>query len=135
MIVTKYQLEEATREAAKDRAHSMCIDKIKQLSEQNSKLLDEKIKLDGKMDELYGLNESVTKACHGYIDAIARLQREAGTQQQYIEQVVIDNVELTEQNKQMKQDLKDWQIHIETKTQKFTKQAPIVNGVDDLPSY
>ena len=110
MIVTKYQLEEATREAAKDRAHEMCIDKIKQLSEenetlkgqphmkkvydleqendhlrlnlkeaysvgrardkQNSKLLDDKIKLDGKLDELYG----------------------------DIQQLVIDNVELTERN-------------------------------------
>ena len=135
MTISKFELEAAERTAGQLLAHEMCISKIKQLSEQNSKLLDEKIKLDGKLDELYGLNESVTKACHGYIDAIGKLQYEAATQQQYIEQVIIDNVELTEQNKQMKQDLKDWQIHIETKTQKFTKQAPIVNGVDDLPSY
>ena len=80
-MISKYEITAAEREAAKDRAHSMCIDKIKQLSEQNSKLLDDKIKLDGKMDELYG----------------------------EIEQLVIDNVELTEQNKQMKQALKDWE--------------------------
>ena len=77
-MIPKNDIQNAQREAAKDRAHEMCIDKIeqlseenetlrmyysdwkvgvdkiKQLSEQNSKLLDDKIKLDGKMDQLYG---------------------------------------------------------------------------------
>ena len=124
MTISKFEIEAATREAAKDRAHIACIDKIKQLSEdldaanrmieeqkgqphmkrlydaeqendhlrlnlraaysvgrardkQNSKLLDDKIKLDGKLDELYG----------------------------DIQQLVIDNVETTERNKQLSEEL------------------------------
>jgi len=50
-------------------------------------------------------NENITKACHGHIDTIDRLQREAGMQQQYIEHLVIDNVELTEESKRLSDDL------------------------------
>jgi len=37
MIISKFEISAAQREAAKDRAHEMCIDKIMELSSTNAR--------------------------------------------------------------------------------------------------
>ena len=86
MIVTKYQLADAQREAAQDRAHEMCISKIQQLDEQNKRLTNE---LESAMTQIKVANE----------------------------------------------DFNEERLFLRARIAKFTTDAPIVNGVDDLPSY
>ena len=94
MIVTKYQLADAQREAAQDRAHEMCISKIQQLDEQNKRLLDEKIDCSQKLVELYG----------------------------EVQQIVIDNVETTEQNKQLTNELASAMTQIKVANEDFNEE-------------
>mgnify|MGYP006406686939 CR=1 FL=1 len=105
--------------------------KVRHLSKSNNRLRKDKISLHLIIAELRLEITKMNKGMGRKNRKIARLQGEAGMQQQYIEHLVIDNVELTELNKRLIEHAKAANRRIED----FTTYSQTVNGVDDLPNY
>ena len=79
--------------------------KVRHLSKSNNRLRKDKISLHLIIAELRLEITKMNKGMGRKNRKIARLQGEAGMQQQYIEHLVIDNVELTEESKRLSDDL------------------------------
>ena len=96
--------------------------KVRHLSKSNNRLRKDKISLHLIIAELRLEITKMNKGMGRKNRKIARLQGEAGMQQQYIEHLVIDNVELTEESKRVTNELESAMTQIKVANEDFYEE-------------